>query len=624
MKKLLISLTLTSLIMVGCYHNQEDYFDESASERITANLTKSKQMLESAENGWRVAYYPNPSQIFGGYNVFFKFKEGNVTIMTDVAGPDKTCTSLYSMGEDLGPTLNLDTKNELINYFCHPKNPDGLGSSYKGMEGDYLFTVMEASEEKVVLRGTKSGNTYVLTPLETSDWKTEMQAYLDASEDMAFNTYNCVVNGKTYSIKSSYRTFQIDVDGETISVPFIYNKDGISFYKPITIDGVTAQNFTFKDEYHFDAADGADFKIMTPAPVKSDLKIELSVPSDEMTYNSVVVSGKPSNDEEYYYMGVMTLDSYKSLREKKLISKLVGELNNYISATIDAETVANTLLYKGEKNDTYKYLSYYDKYVAVSFGCAIVDGFIAPTTSMTAVEFSMNPDLIPSTATDDYKAWLGQWEITTAGSETTNTKYTFVVTVKPNVINSSYKVTGWSYASIRNDFNVNATYYSSTKAMRFAGDQSIYDYGDGYILKYRNRYQNLNTLARGILGSTNVANMVALMETDGNATATGRVGTLSGGVPFQVTCLEFYDVLGTTNYYVAAAAEFVYTDFFFGPYTMKRIVGLNGASNASLQKLNSKQIVDIQTIPSVKRQSSLPFYLMKSVSNDVEESEVLE
>jgi hypothetical protein len=188
-------------------------------------------------------------------------------------------------------------------------------------------------------------------------------------------------------------------------------------------------------------------------------------------------------------------------------------------------------------------MSYYDNYVVVSFGCAVVDGFITSTTSMTTVEFVMDPSLIPSTASEEYKAWLGQWEITTDGSETSNTKYTFVVTVKPNVINSSYKVTGWSYTSIRNDFDVNATFYTSTNAMRFAGDQKIYNMSDGKVLTYRNRYQRADTNARGILTSTNAGNMVATMSEDGVATAEGRKGTLTGGIPFQITCLEFYGVL---------------------------------------------------------------------------------
>lgn len=68
-------------------------------------------------------------------------------------------------------TLNFDTKNSVINYFVHPRNPDGLGSTYKGMEGDYKFMVMETSPERIRLRGIISGNSYILTPMPSdADW----------------------------------------------------------------------------------------------------------------------------------------------------------------------------------------------------------------------------------------------------------------------------------------------------------------------------------------------------------------------------------------------------------------------------------------------------------------------
>lgn len=111
------------------------------------------------------ALFPLPTQEFGGYNLFFKFSEGSVTVASEIeSNPSITETSLYSLGEDLGVTLNFDTKNSLINYFVHPKNPDNIGSTYKGMEGDYKFTVMETSAAMVVLRGIITGNYYILTP----------------------------------------------------------------------------------------------------------------------------------------------------------------------------------------------------------------------------------------------------------------------------------------------------------------------------------------------------------------------------------------------------------------------------------------------------------------------------
>ena len=238
MKKTAIILFLVLAIpalLTSCLFDEEDLFDKSASERIEAAKQEAKTVLESAENGWHVRYFPSPTQEFGGYNLFFKFSEGSVTVASEIeSNPSTTETSLYSFGEDLGVTLNFDTKNSLINYFVHPKNPDNIGSTYKGMEGDYKFTVMETSAAMVVLRGIITGNYYILTPVSAdTDWSEDLETYRNNAEDMSFNTYSFVVKDKTYSATLTNRRFAVKIDSETtVYAPFIYTKAGISFYMP--------------------------------------------------------------------------------------------------------------------------------------------------------------------------------------------------------------------------------------------------------------------------------------------------------------------------------------------------------------------------------------------------------
>lgn len=225
---LLLFLAVPALL-TSCLFDEEDLFDQSASERIEAAKQEAKTILESAENGWHVRYFPSPTLEFGGYNLFFKFSDGKVTVASEIErDPSTTETSLYSLGEDLGVTLNFDTKNALINYFVHPRNPDGLGSSYKGMEGDYKFTVMETSAEQVILRGIISGNYYVMTPVAAeTDWASEMETYRNNSEDMAFSSYSFVVKGKAYPATLTNRRFAVKIDNETtFYVPFIYTRTG--------------------------------------------------------------------------------------------------------------------------------------------------------------------------------------------------------------------------------------------------------------------------------------------------------------------------------------------------------------------------------------------------------------
>ncbi len=578
---LLLFLAVPALL-TSCLFDEEDLFDQSASERIEAAKQEAKTILESAENGWHVRYFPSPTLEFGGYNLFFKFSDGKVTVASEIErDPSTTETSLYSLGEDLGVTLNFDTKNALINYFVHPRNPDGLGSSYKGMEGDYKFTVMETSAEQVILRGIISGNYYVMTPVAAeTDWASEMETYRNNSEDMAFSSYSFVVKGKAYPATLTNRRFAVKIDNETtFYVPFIYTRTGLSFYMPIEADGVTAQDFDFVDGYYFAEANGADFKIMTPEPIRSDIKFEVTVPEETKTYKKVVVNAAPSNDTEYYYIGVMPKSEFEAQREKKLLQNLVGVLNSNIGAGDDPETIAASLLYKGNSSYTLDYPSFYDEYVAVVFGCAISDGAILSTTSVTSQPFSVRPSLLPDNAAGNYKRWLGKWAVTSTSSETSGTSYTFYITVKPNVINSSYKISGWGYTTYANLVDISATYLSSTGVLRVTGNQeNLYQTKTGTVY-LANRYVNRDTgSGYGILNSTNASNLVATYEESGKAKMVGRNGSLTSGVNFTITSLEMYErrAGSTSYYYLPIASGYTSLDYFVGPYTMVQLVDADG------------------------------------------------
>ena len=579
-KTAILALLSLPLLFSSCLFDEEDVFDKSASERIEAAKVEAKTVLEGAPNGWHVRYFPSPTQEFGGYNVFFKFSEGSVTIASETETDPATAeTSLYTLGEDLGVTLNFDTQNSVINYFVHPRNPDGLGSTYKGMEGDYKFTVMSTSPEEVRLRGIISGNTYILTPLaDDVVWATEMETYQDCAVDMSFNSYSCVVNGQTYQTTLTNRRFTIKLDDETtIYAPFIYTKDGISLYEPITIDGVTAQDFTFVDEYYFVEAGGADFKIMTPEPVRSDITFQVDVPDDTKTYNKVVVNAVPSNDTEYYYIGVMLKSEFEAQHEKKLLQSLVSTLNSNIGAGDDPETIAASLLYKGNGSYTLNYPSLYDEYVAIVFGCAVSGGGIVSSTSITSVPFTVDSSLLPDDVEDDYKRWLGKWAVTSTSSETSGTSYTFYITVKPDVINKSFKITGWGYTTYANLVDISATYASGN--LRVTGNQAdLYTTSTGTIY-LANRYVNRETGNEyGILNSTNASNLVATYEESGKATMVGRNGSLANGVKFTISCLEMYERRSgsTSYYYLPVASGYTSKDFFVGPYTMVQTVDADG------------------------------------------------
>lgn len=597
-KSTIITLLLLAVptLLTSCLFDEEDLFDKSASERIEAAKQEAKTILESAENGWHVRYFPSPTQEFGGYNLFFKFSDGKVTVASEIeSDPSTTETSLYSLGEDLGVTLNFDTKNALINYFVHPRNPDGLGSSYKGMEGDYKFTVMETSAEQVILRGIISGNYYVMTPVAAeTDWASELETYRNNSEDMAFSTYSFVVNGKSYPATLTNRRFAVKIDNETtFYVPFIYTKTGLSFYMPIEADGVTAQDFDFVDDYYFAEANGADFKIMTPEPIRSDITFQASVPDAKRTYNQVGIDVIPSTDEEYYYVEVMLKSEFESLREKKLLQKLIGALNQNIGAGDDVEAIAAARLMKGTQTYTMKYPSFYDEYVAVVFGCAVSNGFIVSTTAITSVPFSVDSSLLPSNTDALYKRWLGKWRVTSTSSQENGKPVTFDVLVKPGTVNSSYMIRGWGITIYGDMYDLRAYYQASfsgatntaipipksTGILYTKADNEEYGKADG-IYPIRTRYSRI-FFDTGVYYSFTTTQtspkLVGVYDTAQNGQATMYGVRFNTGTDY--VGIEFFRwTEDSKSYYTSPAVRPGYTakDFPVGPFTWVQLVDADG------------------------------------------------
>ena len=69
------------------------------------------------------------------------------------------------------------------------------------MGGDSEFIIMSYAADKVVLRGKKTQNTIVLTPLPETAWNTMFGKYsADVNKMDNFRSYELVLNGKTYDI----------------------------------------------------------------------------------------------------------------------------------------------------------------------------------------------------------------------------------------------------------------------------------------------------------------------------------------------------------------------------------------------------------------------------------------
>lgn len=145
---------VTAVMIAACTHEEEDLFDSSSATRADAAVKADLEILTGATNGWLMEYFPESQQTYGGYNILVKFStDGKVTTASELFEATDTKTSLYSMKQSAGVVLSFDTYNDIFHFFAEPGDPAAIGGNGYGLEGDYDFLVLEASAEKVVLKG---------------------------------------------------------------------------------------------------------------------------------------------------------------------------------------------------------------------------------------------------------------------------------------------------------------------------------------------------------------------------------------------------------------------------------------------------------------------------------------
>ena len=233
MKKIMIYIQalLASFVLVSCLHDDNELFNESAAQRLDKAVEHYKQVLESANNGWELQLWTEPSYSGGGYTYLMKFKEGKVTVASDLVDADKVATSSYDITKDMGPVLTVNTYNEIFHSLANPSLSDDNG---KGQ--DYEFMIQRVTNDSIFLEGKKFHNKMVMTRLKDNvNW----QNYISAMKNVADNvkvTYKYIAGQDTTLVNlSSARRARFTIKDSVVTVPFCYTESGIELQKPVTI-----------------------------------------------------------------------------------------------------------------------------------------------------------------------------------------------------------------------------------------------------------------------------------------------------------------------------------------------------------------------------------------------------
>lgn len=560
MKKLIILLAVLPLVFSSCLKDDKDYFGKTASERIREVQEGTEKVLTEASNGWLVEYYPSATQEYGGITIYMKFNEGTVTITSEAGGANKTAQSLYSYDQDYGPTINFDTYNPLFHIYSEPNS--GVGPTNTGMGGDSEFIIMSYAADKVVLRGKKTHNNIVLTPLPETAWSTMFNKYTaDVRKMDNFRSYELVLNGKTYDIArevaANYnsRYFSVVTESGIIPASYIYTQDtGLKFYEPLVIDGVSIEGMTWSGGMFTDDVTGA--------------RIQETVSNNKFTYTvsdimptSVKVKTTPTVANEYFYFGVVPSSAFASASDEEILYQLMDGITsmNQISRGETERTLT-------VDSDT--------EYIPCAFGLKVVNGWVYPITELakgTAFMSGQGEPMSPG-----YSAWIGTWTVTSTSSEVTKKPISFDIMLDKKVANTSYSLIGWDISLRRLTWVATANFDSANDSFAIMNDQQL-PYSDPNGTPY--------LIARGIAASGtyivtgNYPALTGVMNSNGTANVSCYRGEFSDGEAFTIGTVGYFIDTGEGYAAYNPAEGFTSKDYPIGPYTMVK----KSASGASVK-----------------------------------------
>ena len=261
------ALTVLFIALTACTSTISDRFDEPAAQRLAQSADSYDRLLQGADYGWIMNYYPGDGSL-GGCVYTAKFSQGNVELASELRISDDMpvgtpVTSKYRVIAEQGVILTFDTYNEQLHYFSEPRMSD-----VDGYESDYEFVFRRVSQaqDSIFLTGKRYGTELVMRRM-TADDADYISRVIQMNKDLlSVPHFRMTVDGQDYPIQLNdlELVYPTDNGDSTLTATFVYTPQGIDFYQPVTIHGVTFASMAYDDESgELRAADG---RVTIPYP----------------------------------------------------------------------------------------------------------------------------------------------------------------------------------------------------------------------------------------------------------------------------------------------------------------------------------------------------------------------
>ena len=248
--KKILALTAGSLLwMSSCTSSSDLDKLPEAAVRTQQAISETVASLEGHQGYWRLTYYPDAKRAYGGYSMYVQFKDGRVTALSELS--TASTNSTYAVHNIDMPTLAFDTRSNVLHHFStsteYFRNARG---------GDFELLLTGTRGDSILLQGRKYRNLMSLVPM-TTDPKTEIAALQAMAQKFQGKGLAPVTIGTAGKVElrlhPTYRQLEFVLPGEGTStsrqqMAFAYTPEGLRFYEPITIGGVTISGFRLSSD----------------------------------------------------------------------------------------------------------------------------------------------------------------------------------------------------------------------------------------------------------------------------------------------------------------------------------------------------------------------------------------
>lgn len=217
-----ICVALVSAMFVGCSRfEEEDLFDESASQRITHfnEQLQSRLVTQSSEGkyGWVIQYFVagTDESDYEGFNLFGSFSgngkvkiAGNHRFLRDGnAGKYTEYTSVYDVLSEDGPVLAFNTWNDVLTVFVDPVDPSYAPSTLvndgEGLHGDQNLVFQGYKGDTIMFSGERNSARIRFVPCDRpwQDYIADTEALKNKITNSSITSYYVVCGTDTLYFK---------------------------------------------------------------------------------------------------------------------------------------------------------------------------------------------------------------------------------------------------------------------------------------------------------------------------------------------------------------------------------------------------------------------------------------